>query len=348
MLSVGVIGCGYWGPNLVRNLVENRRCERVVVCDLDRGRLEHMLQRFPVEGGTTDFQDLLDDPALDAVMVATPLSGHYPLARRALESGKHVFVEKPFAHTSAQAQSLIDLGRENGRVVMVGHTFEYSPAVRKIREVIAGGELGEIYYISSTRVNLGLHQKDVSVVWDLAPHDLSMVFSWLGEYPVQVSAVGRDYVQPGLPDVAFIDLIFGSGVLAHVQVSWLSPSKLRNTTIAGSRKMLVYDDTEHLEKVKIFDKGVNYKDPETFGEYQLSYRAGDIVSPKLDSYEPLQAEVDDFLRSIQDDDRPTADGVSGLRVVQVLEAAERSLNSGGRPEILSWARTARPASGVTV
>ena len=348
MLSVGVIGCGYWGPNLVRNLVENRRCDRVVVCDLDRARLDHMLQRFPVEGGTPDFQDLLDDPSLDAVMIATPLSAHYPLARRALEAGKHVFVEKPFAHTSAQAQSLIDLAEEHGKVVMVGHTFEYSPAVRKIREVIKAGELGEIYYISSTRVNLGLHQKDVSVVWDLAPHDLSMVFSWLGEYPVQVSAVGRDYVQPGLPDVAFIDLIFGSGVLAHVQVSWLSPSKLRNTTIAGSRKMLVYDDTEHLEKVKIFDKGVNYKDPETFGEYQLSYRAGDIVSPKLDSYEPLQAEVDDYLRAIQEGDKPQADGVSGLRVVQVLEAAERSLNNGGRPEILTWARTARPASGVAV
>lgn len=336
MLTVGVIGCGYWGPNLIRNLVENRRCQNVVVCDLDRARLDYVQQRYPVAGATSDFHDLLDNPEVDAVVIATPLSTHFPLAQRALESGKHIFVEKPFAHTAAQARTLIDLAEEQGKVVMVGHTFEYSPAVQKIREVIKSGELGEIYYISSSRVNLGLHQKDVSVLWDLAPHDLSMIFSWLNEYPVRVAAMGRDYVQPGLPDVAFMDLDFSSGVLAHVQVSWLSPSKLRNTTIVGSRKMLVYDDTEHLEKVKIFDKGVNYRDPETFGEYQLSYRAGDIVSPKLDSYEPLQAEIEDFLKSIQEDGKPRADGMSGLRVVQVLEAADRSLAKGGAPESLEW------------
>ncbi len=336
MHTVGVIGCGYWGPNLVRNLVENRRCKGVVACDLERTRLDYIKQRYPLAGATSDFQYVLDDKDVDAVMIATPLSAHFPLARRALEAGKHVFVEKPFAHTAAQARELIDLAETNGLVLMVGHTFEYSPAVQKIREVIKAGELGNIYYISSSRVNLGLHQKDVSVVWDLAPHDLSMIFAWLDEPPIQVSAVGRDYVQPGLPDVAFIDLVFGSGVIAHVQVSWLSPSKLRNTTIVGSRKMLVYDDTEHLEKVKIFDKGVNYRDPETFGEYQLSYRAGDIVSPKLDSYEPLQAEAEDFLGSIAEGRRPRADGQSGLRVVQVLEAAERSLMSGGRPETLTW------------
>jgi predicted dehydrogenase len=208
--------------------------------------------------------------------------------------------------------------------------------------------LGDVYYISSSRVNLGLHQKDVSVVWDLAPHDLSMIFSWLDEYPIQVSAVGKDYVQPGLPDVAFIDLIFGSGVLVHVHVSWLSPSKLRNTTIVGSRKMLVYDDTENLEKVKIFDKGVNYRDPETFGEYQLSYRAGDIVSPKLDSYEPLQAEVEDFLRCIQEGDVPRASGVSGLRVVRVLEAAQQSVDNGGEPVMLSWEEQKDHPPGVEV
>ena len=348
MLSVGVIGCGYWGPNLVRNLVENPRCERVVVCDLDRARVDRMLHRYPVAGGTADFQDLLEDSDLDAVMIATPLSGHFPLARRALEAGKHVFVEKPFAHTAQEAQTLIDLAERMDRVIMVGHTFEYSPAVRKIREVVRSGELGDVYYISSSRVNLGLHQKDISVIWDLAPHDLSMIFAWLGEYPVQVSAVGRDYVQPGLPDVAFLNLIFGSGVLAHVQVSWLSPSKLRNTTVVGSRKMLVYDDTEHLEKVKIFDKGVNYRDPETFGEYQLSYRAGDIVSPKIDSYEPLQAEVDDFLRAVQEGTQPRADGLSGLRVVRVLEAAERSLENGGRPEALVWTGAAESPSRVIV
>jgi predicted dehydrogenase len=218
----------------------------------------------------------------------------------------------------------------------------------KIGELIDNGELGEVYYISSSRVNLGIHQKDVSVVWDLAPHDLSMIFSWLGEYPVHVSAMGRDYVQPGLPDVAFIDLMFPSGVLVHVQVSWLAPSKLRNTTIVGSRKMVVYDDTAHLEKVKLFDKGVHFKDPETFGEYQLSYRAGDIVSPKVDSYEPLQAEMEDFLKAIQEDHKPRVDGESGLRVVRVLEAAQYSLENGGQPVNLAWDEHAERTRQVRV
>lgn len=346
MLNVGVIGCGYWGPNLLRNLVENRRCGSVVACDLDRRRLDYVQRRFPVPDVTTDFQDVLDDAAVDAIVVATPLSAHFELARRALESGKHVFVEKPFAQTAVQASQLIELADARNLVLMVGHTFLYSPAVEKIREIIGSGELGDVYYISSSRVNLGLHQKDVSVLWDLAPHDLSMIFHWLGELPVQVGATGRDYVQPGLPDVAFLGMSFGSGVLAHVEVSWLSPSKLRNTTIVGSRKMLVYDDTEHLEKVKIFDKGVNYRDPETFGEYQLSYRAGDIVSPKLDSYEPLQAEMEDFLSCIQSGSRPRATAEQGLQVVRVLEEAERSLREHGRPMPLAW--TGARVNGVAV
>jgi len=345
MIKVGVIGCGYWGPNIIRNLVEHRRTSSVVVCDLDRTRLERVNQRFPLGGTTTDFQDLLEDKSLEAVFIATPLSTHFPLAQRALEAGKHVFVEKPFARTTAQAQTLIDMAAERKRVVMVGHTFEYSPAVVKIGEIIDSGELGDIYYISSSRVNLGIHQKDVSVVWDLAPHDLSMIFSWLREYPVKVSAMGRDYVQPGLPDVAFVDLMFGSGVLVHVQVSWLAPSKLRNTTIVGSRKMIVYDDTAHLEKVKVFDKGVHFKDPETFGEYQLSYRAGDIVSPKVDSYEPLQAELTDFLTAIQEPGHVArVNGHSGLRVVRVLEAAQHSLEHGGEPVDLAWEESAPPGT----
>jgi len=346
-MTVGVIGCGYWGPNLVRNLVDNRRCKSVVACDLDRTRLERVSQRFPLAGMTTDFQDLLDDDAVDAIMIATPLTTHFPLAQRALEAGKNVFVEKPFARTTAQAQTLIDLADEKNLVIGVGHTFEYSPPVVKIKEMIAAGELGDVYYISTSRVNLGIHQKDVSVVWDLAPHDLSMVFSWLGEYPVHVSAMGRDYVQPGLPDVAFIDLLFGSGVLVHVQVSWLAPSKLRNTTIVGSRKMVVYDDTAQ-EQVKLFDKGVHFKDPETFGEYQLSYRSGDIVTPKLDSYEPLQAEMEDFLGAIQEGRSPRVDGRSGLRVVRVLEAAQHSLENGGVPVNMTWDEPTEPSRQARV
>lgn len=346
--TVGVIGCGYWGPNLVRNLVENRNCRGVVVCDLDRARIEYVERRYPVVSATVDFQDVLDDEEIRAVVIATPLTTHYPLAKSALESGKHVFVEKPLSHTAEQARTLMKLAADRGLVLMVGHTFLYSPAVVKIRELIGSGELGDIYYISSSRVNLGLHQKDVSVLWDLAPHDLSMIFHWLGELPTRVNAVGRDYVQPGLPDVAFLGLTFGSGVLAHVQVSWLSPSKLRNTTIVGSRKMLVYDDTEHLEKVKIFDKGVHYRDPETFGEYQLAYRAGDIVSPKLDTYEPLQAEMDDFLVACRDGSAPRATALSGLEVVHVLEEAERSLERAGTPMPLTWEAAPAPAGRIPV
>jgi len=348
MTTIGVIGCGYWGPNLVRNLVEHPQCRSVVACDLDRTRLEYISRRYPVASTTTDFQDVLEDASVRGVVIATPLSTHHPLAKRALEAGKHVFVEKPFAHTTAQARELVTMADDRGLVLMVGHTFLYSPPVDKIREIIASGELGDIYYISSSRVNLGIHQKDVSVLWDLAPHDLSMIFHWLGDLPVQVSAVGKDFVQPGLPDVAFLSLSFGSGVLAHVEVSWLSPSKLRNTTIVGSRKMLVYDDTEHLEKVKIFDKGVSYRDPETFGEYQLSYRAGDIVSPKLDSYEPLQAEMDDFLNGIATGQAPRTGGESGLQVVAVLEEAERSLNLRGQPMTLDWTRLGARSGRISV
>jgi len=335
-LGVGVVGCGYWGPNLIRNLVENRRCRNLTVCDLKPERLVKIRQRYPHVGVQSSFCELLNSPDIDAVVIATPLSTHFPLAEAALLAGKHTFVEKPFTATSAQARRLLDLARERNRIVMVGHTFIYAPAVKLIAELIQKGELGSIHYISSTRVNLGIHQKDTSVIWDLAPHDLSMLLHWLGEPPIQVSAVGRDYVQPGIPDVAFIDLVFESGAIAHVQVSWLAPSKLRNTTIVGSRRMVVYDDTENLEKVKVFDKGVSYRDPQTFGEFQLSYRSGDIVSPSLDSYEPLAAELDDFLIAGLTGRRPQSNAESGLQVVRVLEAAERSLMNGGHLERLEW------------
>jgi predicted dehydrogenase len=335
-IGVGIVGCGYWGPNLVRNLVEIRRSGPLTICDLKPERLVKLKQRYSNIATTTSYRDLLNSPQVEAVVVATPLSTHYPLAEAALLAGKHTFVEKPFTATAAQARRLIELARERHLVLMVGHTFTYAPAVRKISELIRAGELGTVYYISSTRVNLGLHQKDVSVIWDLAPHDLSMLFTWLGEAPIQVSAVGRDYVQPGIPDVAFVDLVFGSGAIAHVQVSWLAPSKLRNTTIVGSRRMIVYDDTENFEKVKIFDKGVAYRDPQSFGEFQLSYRSGDIISPALDTFEPLQAEMEDFLDSIALGRRPQSDGEAGLNVVRVLEAAEQSIRNGGQLVYLEW------------
>jgi predicted dehydrogenase len=270
---------------------------------------------------------VMDNPDVDAVVIATPVSTHFPLASQALQKNKHVFVEKPMTASRGEGESLIQLAKEKKRILMVGHTFEYSPPVLKVKEIIARGDLGKIYYISTSRVNLGLHQKDVSVIWDLAPHDFSTLFFWLEEEPSRISAMGRDYVQKNIPDVAFINMEFSSGCVAHIQVSWLAPSKLRRTSIVGSEKMLVYDDTENIEKVKIYDKGVNYKDPETFGEYQLSYRTGDVISPRLDTYEPLFVEMKHFVECCKTGKAPKTDGQNGLRVVKALEAAEKSLRN---------------------
>ncbi len=329
-VNIAVVGLGYWGPNLLRNLYESHACDILTACDLDSAKLEKIRSRYPAVKTTRHFDDLLTSVEVDAVVIATPVSTHYPLAKKALEAGKHVFIEKPMAADSRTASELIAIAEAHKRVLMVGHTFEYSPPVIKIRDIISSGELGNIYYISSSRVNLGLHQKDVSVIWDLAPHDFSSIFYWLDETPARVSAMGRDFVQKGIPDVAFINLEFPGGAIAHVQVSWLSPSKLRRTAIIGSEKMLMYDDTENIEKVKIFDKGVDYKDPETFGEYQLSYRAGDVISPRLDTYEPLRKEMLHFIDCCENGTRPKTDGNNGLRVVKTLEAAEISLREGGR------------------
>ncbi len=329
-MKVGVVGCGYWGPNLVRNLVAHERCDDVVCCDTDVSRLKLVKRRYPSVSVLTDADAMLADETVDAVMVATPLTQHYPLARAALNAGKHVFVEKPFTGSSVDARELIGLARARGRTLMVGHTFLYSAPVRKIKELISRGELGDIHYIAMSRVNLGLHQTDISVVWDLAPHDFSMLLYWLDELPIEVTAMGQAYVQSGIPDVAFINLRYPSGTICNVNVSWLSPSKIRQTTIVGSRKMLIYDDTSTSERVKIFDKGVDYRDPATFGEFQLSYRTGDVVSPRLETAEPLSVEIGEFLRAIETGRPPLTDGANGLAVVEMLESAERSLVEASR------------------
>jgi predicted dehydrogenase len=328
MVRVAVVGLGYWGPNLVRNLHEVEDAEATLVCDLRLEALASIQRRYPAVRATTEFADVLADPEIDAVAIATPVSSHFELAARALEADKHVFVEKPLTASSDEALELIELADERGLVLMPGHTFVYSPPVNLIRSLITSGELGEIYFISTSRVNLGLHQSDVSVAWDLGPHDFSILRYWLDETPSHASALSRGCVIPDIPDVAFIDLEFPSGTVAHVELSWLAPSKLRRTTIVGSRKMIVYDDTSN-EPVRVFDSGVNLRDPETFGEYKLTYRTGDIVSPHLEIAEPLKLELEDFAQAILTGSTPRSSRELGLEVVRMIEAVDHSLGSSG-------------------
>jgi predicted dehydrogenase len=329
MLTVALVGHGYWGPNLLRNYMELPGACVKTVCDVRQGALDRARLRYPALNVTTDYDQVLRDDDIDAVLIATPISTHYSLAMSALEAGKHVFVEKPIATAAAEALALTVKAAENGLTLMVGHTFVFSPPVKKVKQIIDSGALGQVHFVTSSRVNLGLHQRDVSVVWDLATHDLSILYYWLGEAAESVYVTGRGCVRPEIPDVAFVNLRFPSGVVADITVSWLSPVKLRRTVMVGSEKMLLYDDTESVEKVKLYDHGVNFKDPETFGEFQLSYRTGDIIAPKLETFEPLYAEAAHFVECIEANQRPITDGVAGLQVVASLEAAEKSLHNGG-------------------
>jgi predicted dehydrogenase len=299
-------------------------------CDLDTQRLAKIIRRYPTVEPTTDFDRVLSDPDVDAVIIATPVFTHYELASRSLMAGKHTFIEKPLAASSAEAEELIDLAEENELALMCGHTFIYSPAVRAVKRLIDRDELGDIYFISSSRVNLGLHQRDVSVIWDLGPHDFSILLYWLGELPTSVGALGRDSVVRGIPDVAFIDLTYDSGTIAHVELSWLAPSKLRRTVLVGSKKMVVYDDTSS-EPVRVFDSGVDYQDPETFGQYQLSYRTGDILSPRLETTEPLASQMADFVGCIRSGTVDSENRRVARDVVRLIEAAETSLDERGAP-----------------
>ncbi len=328
-LNVALVGYGYWGPNLLRNYMELPGARVVWVCDPRPEALKKAQARYPAVAATTDLEVVLGDENVEAVLIATPISTHHPIAKAALEAGKHVFVEKPMTADTTQACELVELADARGLTLMVGHTFVFSPPVRKVKQIIESGELGDIYFVTTQRVNLGLHQKDVSVIWDLAPHDLSILQYWTGEAPESVSVTGRGCIVPSIPDVAFVSLRFPSGIVAEVQVSWLSPVKLRRTIVVGSQKMLVYDDTENVEKVKVFDHGVDFEEPEDFGEFQLSYRTGDIVAPKLPSTEPLWLEAEHFVHCVRSGEPPLTDGWAGLRVVAALEAAQASLESGG-------------------
>jgi len=325
---VAVVGLGYWGPNLVRVLAERTDVEVAWICDIDPERLITLTRRYPRVRPTSDLDEVLADVSLDGVLLATPVFTHYDLGRRCLEADKHAFVEKPLASSSEQAVELIDLAVSRERVLMCGHTFLYSPPVRAIRKLIQRGELGDLFFISASRVNLGLHQRDISVIWDLAPHDFSILLYWLGMPPHKIRATGRDSIVPGIADVAFVTMEFPSGLIANVELSWLAPSKLRRTVIVGSQKMVVYEDGSP-EAIRIFDRGVVYKDPQTFGEYHLSYRAGDILSPHLDNDEPLALQVADFVRALHTGERPDYKLALATDVVRLAEAAEASLESGG-------------------
>jgi len=330
-MKIAVIGCGYWGPNLVRNFVQSNQVRQLICCDLYQKRLDHIKNLYPSVEVLSDYRDLFSMSDLDGVAIATPVKTHYPIAKEFLDQGKHVFVEKPLTHSYETALELVKRAEEKQKVLMVGHTFEYTAAVNKVKEIIEGGELGKILYISSIRVNLGLFQPDINVVWDLAPHDISIIMYILGETPVSVNSQGKAHFKPDIEDVATTTLNFKNGVVAFVHNSWLDPNKIRRTTIVGTKKMLVYDDIEPQEKIKIYDKGVDvppYYD--TYAEFHFSYRYGDIHSPRIDDYEPLKRECEHYLTCIRKGMPPRSDGYSGLRVVSILEAANKSLKKKGR------------------
>jgi predicted dehydrogenase len=339
-VRVGLVGLGYWGPNLLRVLADLPEVEVAWICDLDETRLRRYARRYPATRTTRRFEDLLADPGLDAILIATPVFTHFDLAARSLAAGKHTFVEKPLALSVADADRLLDLAAERRLTLMCGHTFLYSPPVRHIRGMLDRGELGDIYFISSSRVNLGLHQRDASVIWDLAPHDFSILHHWLGGMPKSIRALGRDSIVKGIADVAFITLSYATGLIVNVELSWLAPSKLRRTVLVGSEKMVVYEDGAP-EAVRIFDHGVVYEDPETFGAYQLSYRTGDITSPKLDTTEPLVTQIGDFIAAAGAGAPRPAEALLARDVVHMLEAAESSLRRDGAEVEVSASRLSR-------
>jgi len=330
-VGVAVVGYGYWGPNLVRNLAELPDASVRWVCDLQPDRLGPVSRRYPAVGITSDYDEVLRDPAVDAVVVATPVATHYRLALAALRAGKHVLVEKPLAATSEEALELVDEAGRRGLVLSVDHTFVYTGAVRVMHELVEKGTVGDLYYFDSVRVNLGLFQHDVDVMWDLAVHDLSILDYIVPEKPVAVSAFAAAHVPHHPANVAYLTLAFESSMVAHVHVNWLAPVKVRHTLLGGSKQMIVYDDIEPSEKVRVYDRGIDLAgDREAVYEMLVSYRTGDMWAPHVDLTEALRTETAHFLRCITDDEQPLTGGEEGLRVVRTLEAAARSIEQQGR------------------
>jgi predicted dehydrogenase len=330
-IGIGVVGAGYWGPKHIRTFSELPGACVAMVADLDRVRLAGLRAQYRGLSTTTRFDDLLAAPDVRAVVVATPPSTHARLVREALFAGKHVLVEKPLTLSSTDGEELVRMACATARVLMVGHTFLYNPAVGMLRDLVRSGTLGDVYYAHAQRLNLGLFQRDINVIWDLAPHDVSILMYVLGKEATAVRAYGGAYVQPGIEDVAHLQLVFPDRVQAQIHVSWLDPNKVRRITIVGSRRMAVYDDVETIEKIRVYDKGVDAPPhTDTFGEFQLSYRYGDITIPHLPGTEPLRLECEHFLECIQHGTQPLTDGQHGVTVVRALEAAQVSLTAGGR------------------
>jgi predicted dehydrogenase len=336
-VNLGIIGAGYWGPNLARNFYQNPKANLKCICDISDERISYMKEIFPAVPTIKNYQDILSNSEIDAVVIALPVEDHFRFAKEVLLAGKHALVEKPLALTVAECEELINISEKNELILMVGHTFEYNAAVNRVREFIENGDLGDIYYIYSQRLNLGRIRQDINVMWNLAPHDVSIILYWLKEEPVSVSAKGYIYLQEELEDVVYINLDFRSGTSANIHVSWLDPNKVRKMTIVGSKKMVVYDDVSSDAKIQVYDKGITKKnineslgEYDTFGKFQLIHRAGDLLVPKIGFVEPLKIETSHFLECILEGKRPLTDGLNGLRVVKVLAAAQKSFKNDGQ------------------
>ena len=331
-ISVGIAGCGYWGPLLVRNFVNLPNCKVTAVCDANEARLKHVKGLYPSVTCVTDFNKLLSDFDLDAIVIATPVKSHFPLAKASLLAGKHTFIEKPMASSSAECEELINLAQARNLTLLVDHTFLYSAAVRKIVEIVEAGDIGDIRYINSRRLNLGLFQRDINVAWDLAPHDISIILHILGEFPVSVNCQGNAHVTPNIEDVTNMSLMFRHKRFATIQSSWLEPRKIREMTIVGSRRMIVYDDLQTHEKIKVYDVRVE-RPPhyDTFAEFQYSYHYGDSYIPHLHQEEPLKAVCQHFLECVETGVTPITSGRCGYEMVKILEAASASIKANGAP-----------------
>lgn len=345
-INVGVVGYGYWGPNVVRNFFQSEKVNPLWLCDMSEASLKKAGKVYPAVSLTQDYRDVVRDPAVDAVAVITPVFTHYEIAREALLNGKHVFIEKPFTANSDQAMELIEIAEKNQLVLMVDHTFLFTGAVRHMRRLIDKNELGDMLYYDSTRVNLGMFQHDINVIWDLAPHDFSIMDYLIDKPILSVSAIGADHYNNGMEDVAYVTVRFEDNLIAHFNFNWISPVKIRQTLIGGQQKMLVWNDLETDEKIKIYDKGINVLNRESIYKLLVQYRTGDMHSPKLDNIEALTMEIDYFIECVENRTTPINDGRAGLRVVKLLEACDRSMRQGGKMiDVSCGTRLQQPLQG---